>query len=272
MKSVRILIAAVVLGGLFSYESQASVLPTATITATVDGQASPPIPCYFETSADGYRGKWMIGTPGYNEFEWDYDADPDSGNGASVELRGALDPDPSIGFALGVIDVGAPSNFSFTFTLPLNPIVPNPSYVFDSLTGTVTAGAGAGGVTVTALAPPVGIPEDGDGTTELQVFTISSNNGGAWQNVGLDAGPSQSFAIPQFTPAIYGPPLGYNQGPIPTIAGGPWTDMRVDLNFGLSGGNDQFSLSGEKTLQVPEPGGLLAPLIALMFGALRRKR
>ena len=44
-----------------------------------------------------------------------------------------------------------------------------------------------------------------------------------------------------------------NQGYIPTIAGGPWTHMRVDVDFGLSGGGDIFTLNGA-TVLIPRAG------------------
>ena len=52
----------------------------------------------------------------------------------------------------------------------------------------------------------------------------------------------------------------YNQGPIPTIAGGPWTHMRADVNFTLSGDGDRFTFNGAKVL-VPEPGTLLSAVV-----------
>jgi hypothetical protein len=63
----------------------------------------------------------------------------------------------------------------------------------------------------------------------------------------------------------------FNEGPIPTIAGGPWTHMRADINFRLSGGGDIFTFNGAKIL-VPEPGAIV--LVLLSFGglcALRRR-
>jgi hypothetical protein len=124
----------------------------------------------------------------------------------------------------------------------------------------VTNGSAAGGVTVTAVAPPVGIPVDGDGVAEIQVFTLSDDGGVTWKNVGLDAGPTTFTPLGSFASGFYG---AYNQGFIPTIAGGPWTHMRADVNFMLSGGGDIFTFNGAKVL-VPEPGTLMLSLLAIV--------
>jgi hypothetical protein len=47
--------------------------------------------------------------------------------------------------------------------------------------------------------------------------------------------------------------------------------MRVDLNFGLSGGGDAFSLSGAKVL-VPEPGTMILVLLAMGAMIASRRR
>ncbi|MCI0334287.1 MAG: PGDYG domain-containing protein [Planctomycetes bacterium] len=231
------------------------------IGMSIDGARPEP---GYEVTLFEVDGVWHIGTPDYPEYEWQTSE-------GSIVLEGALDPDPSITFSLTTTDLGAPSSFGFTFILPLAPVFPNPSTVLDSLSGSVTNGPppGGPGVTVTALAPPAGIPVDGDGVAELQVYTLSDDGGMTWKNVGLDAGPTTFVPLAPFASGDYG---AYNQGPIPTIAGGPWTHMRVDLTFGLSGGGDVFTLNGAKVL-VPEPGtfalGLL--LIGALIGFSRRQ-
>jgi hypothetical protein len=225
------------------------------------------IDCYFEPSGDGYGGKWFIGQPGYDEWEWETQGG-ESGDGGSVKLNGMLDPDPQIAFALTAVDFGAPSNFSFNFVLPLSPQVTNPSMVSDSLSGSVTNGPAAGGVTVTALAPPAGIPVDGDGVTELQVYTLSDDDASTWKNVGLDAGPTTVISpLAGLGSGLY---PAFNQGPTNTIAGGPWTHMRADLNFRLTGGGDTFTLNGAKVI-TPEPSTCALAMFALgMLGYSRR--
>jgi hypothetical protein len=75
----------------------------------------------------------------------------------------------------------------------------------------------------------------------------------------LDAGPSFSVLLPPGGSAFQ---LPFNQGFIPTIAGGPWTHMRADVNFRLSGGNDRMGFVGAKVL-IPEPSALLLAMFAI---------
>jgi hypothetical protein len=161
-----------------------------------------------------------------------------------------------------VKDLGNPSTFVFTFVMPLAPQVTNPSLVFDSFTGGVTNGPANGDVTVTAVLPPPGIGQDGDGNLEMQVFSLSDDGGVTWKNVGLDQGPTTVIPLPGNNSGFYG---AYNQGYIPTIAGGPWTHMRADVSFQLSGFGDIFTFSGAKVL-VPEPASLILTMLA--FGSL----
>jgi hypothetical protein len=168
------------------------------------------------------------------------------------------------------LDFGAPSTFSYTFILPLAPLVSNPSTVSDSFSGSVTNGMTAGGVTVTALAPPAGIPEDADGITEMQVYTLSDDGGSTWKNVGLDVGTTEVVSpLGSFASA---PTTAYNLGPIATIPHAPnmpWTHMRADVNFRLTGGGDVFTFNGAKVL-VPEPGTLLGALLLISVSYCRR--
>lgn len=186
-----------------------------------------------------------------------------------ITIGGSLDPDPSLLFGSVAFDFGAPSSFGFTFILPLAPTVSNPSNVSDSFSGSVTNGPfpqADAGVTVTALAPPPAIPVDGDGITEMQVFTLSDDGGLTWKNVGLDVGVTESIPL---APSSSGLTSTYNMGPISTIAGGPWTHMRADINFRLSGGGDIFTFNGAKIL-IPEPSAVLLALTCL--GALQLRR
>jgi hypothetical protein len=266
MKSWPVLVAVITIQvSCFLANLRASSLPL-QLTVSIDGQESPPVDCYFEPASDGYGGKWIIGQPGYGEWEWG--VGDENGDGGSIKLSGALDPDPSILFGSVAFDFGAPSAFGFTFVLPLAPLFPNPSNVSDSFSGSVTNGSAGGGVTVTALPPPVGIPVDADGVTEMQVYTLSDDGGATWKNVGLDVGVTET--VSPLAPFASGLTTSYNEGPIPTIAGGPWTHMRADINFMLSGGGDFFTFNGAKIL-VPEPGTLLLAALCLgVFGLSRR--
>lgn len=243
-----------------------SLLFAATIKFTVDGTVVD-VPNYWVAdTSNPAGGSYFIGSQSNPDAPWVWQ----NGEG-KVMLQGELDPDPSLAFGGSVTDFGAPSNFGFIFSMPLGPVVPNPSTVFDSLSGSATNGSDPdGGVTVTALAPPGGIPVDGDGIPEIQVFTLSSNNGVSWLNVGLDSGPTTFIPLGPFAS---GPYPTSNQGPIATIAGGPWTDMRADINFRLTGGGDVFSFNGAKVLEpVPEPAMGLLALVAVMCGAGIRRR
>jgi hypothetical protein len=205
--------------------------------------------------ADG--GYYVIGNENGEPWNWE---SSDIEDGGKITIGGSMDPDPSLIFGSVAFDFGAPSSFSFTFILPLAPAYPNPSVVMDSYSGSVTNGIAAGGVTVTALAPPPGIPVDGDGITEMEVYTLSDDGMLTWKNVGLDLGLSESVPLASFGSGLTGT---YNEGPIATIAGGPWTHMRADINFSLSGGGDIFTFNGAKIL-IPEPGTF--SLAILLFG------
>jgi hypothetical protein len=179
-----------------------------------------------------------------------------------VEIFAELDPDPSIGYAIAVTDFGAPSVFGFSF---INPIVPTaaPGLVLASLSGSTTnAGGVAGVVTVTPMAPPVGIPVDGDLIAEIAVYTLSQNAGVTYLNAGQDFGPLFSSS-PALVSDVYGPFNGaLGAGP---AGAGSYNQMRVDVNFLLSGGGDIFTFNGS-ALVIPEPATL--SLLALGLGAL----
>jgi hypothetical protein len=241
---LAIIVVAILIAGITS-----TSVVAATVTLSIDGVNSPAIPLQ-EVPKPGGGSIFLIGEDGEGfTFE--------NSNGR-VELGGELDPDPVIGFGAFVQDFGVASDFSFSFVLPLSPLVSNPSFVKDSLSGSVTNAAGPG-VTVTALSPPVGIPTDGDGITEMEVFTLSDDGGVTWKNVGLDLGPTVPVPLPVGDSGAYG---SFNEGLISTISGGPWTHMRADINFRLSGGSDIFTFNGAKTL-VPEPGTLVLSLLAI---------
>jgi hypothetical protein len=225
-----------------------------TITLSIHNETPVLVPVHFA------GGEWRVGTPGNEQFTHQ------TAQGR-VQLVGALDPDPMITFGAAVTDFGAASPFSFTFILPLVPPYSSPAAVVkDSFSGSVTNNAG-GGVTVTALAPPPGIPVDGDGTTEVEVYTLSDDGGVTWKNVGLDLMPTTSVPLPVGNSGLTG---AFNEGPIPVIAGGPWTHMRADVNFSLTGGGDVFTFNGAKTL-IPEPGTLVLVLASLAACCFSRR-
>jgi hypothetical protein len=234
-----------------------SNVDAATLTISVD-DISTEVPVRYEEYTDRPGGYFVVDT---DDEVFNF-LTPDGG----ISLEGTLDPDPSLLFGSVAFDFGAPSIFGYVFILPLAPVYPNPSVVLDSFSGSVTNGSVGGGVTVTALPPPAGIPVDGDGITEMEVYTLSDDGGVTWKNVGLDLGLSETVPLAPFGSGLT---ASYNEGPIPTIAGGPWTHMRADINFSLSGGGDIFTFNGAKIL-IPEPGTLLMALV--LFGALSFER
>jgi hypothetical protein len=240
----------------------AGILPSPSVSVSIDGVPGPTVtPVYDPNALGDGKGAWTI-----EGYVYETPSGP-SGDGGRIDLSGYLDPDPTILFTGAVVDFGSPSNFSFSYVLPLVPTVFNPSIVSDSLSGSATD-SGNDGVTLTPNAPPAGINTDGDGIPEIQVFSVSAD-GSNWSNVGLDQGPAEVFPNGAVSDT-YGP---FIEGPIPTIAGGPWTHMRADLNFKLPGFGDAFSFTGRKDLvAVPEPGslGLLGfALIACLAGRRR---
>jgi hypothetical protein len=240
---------------------RAATIDMSITTTTEDGTTIYEAPCpVYETTRNG-REVWKIG---WYEGDQTYTWNTPEGR---VTLGGFLDPDPQILFSGPVIDFGAPSNFSFVFTLPLAPQVNNPSIVRDSFSGSVTNAAG-GGVTVTALPPPAGIPVDGDGITEVEVYTLSDDGGVTWKNVGLDLMPTTVVPLAVGGSGSTG---AFNEGPIATIPGGPWTHMRADVNFSLTGGGDIFTFNGSKIL-VPEPGTFVLSLFAAMAACAGGRR
>jgi hypothetical protein len=191
------------------------------------------------------------------------------------DLDLTLNPDPTITYGTTVTDTGAPSVFSVIYQQAIVPTAA-PGTATASLQGGTTNGGGAPGqVTVTPTAPPAGISVDSDGIPEIAVYSLSTNGGTTWQNVGLDLGPA--FASdPTKVSDTYGV---YNTGSVPGPAGlgNFYNAMRVDVNFSLSGGSDRFQYSGNATIleeaNVPEPAtaGQLA-LGLLGLGLVRRLR
>jgi hypothetical protein len=179
--------------------------------------------------------------------------------------------DPYIKYAFGFTNqTGADLNIGFSVSAAIAPPVPGGS------SSVVTNGIGAGwattdgSITITPLNPPPGIPVDGDGVAEFQVFSLSSDGGMTFVNTGIDVGPLFS-ANPG--PFQAGNIPSDNQGPVASPAGGPWNWMRLDVNFTLSDG-ETFSPSGIASINVPEPATMLLIGTALLglAGFTRRFR
>ena len=169
-----------------------------------------------------------------------------------------FDPDPSIVYGVSVLNnTGGFLSFAFLFSQSIT-LTPTPGVVNTSIQGGTTNAGSSGSVTINPLAPPLGIPVDSDGNTEIHVFNLSNaNDGGATlTNAELDLGPSFTSTVhpSDSYPAINSPEIA---GPLNT---GNYDFMRLDVNFEVTGGGDRATLSGSARV-VPEPA--TAVLIAL---------
>lgn len=181
-----------------------------------------------------------------------------------ITLDASLDPDPQIVYAASVIDFGTASTFGFVFQQVIVPTAA-PGSVSHSHASSTTD-ANGGGTPVTAVAPPAGIPVDGDATAEIAVYTVSTNAGTTFLNAGLDLSPSFVGGSPSGT---QGP---FNEGPGAGPAGsGSYNAMRVDVNFSMGGGSDAYTFNGLASVVVPEPATVLLVGGALLALCARRR-
>jgi len=191
---------------------------------------------------------------------WSFDSraiDVRDGEGAlraSVALQGFLDPDPSISFALSVIDFGTPTTFTFGFSTPIVPTGPLTT-VSSSLMGELTEGDIEG----------VSISPIGSHILTSVVLTPSTT-------MGVDIGDAASF------PSGVNPYGPFNTGPQngPT---GIWTGLFTTVSFLMSGNSDSVSLSGtaridNRASRVPDagPGFILSLGVLVSLAAAARWR
>ena len=190
------------------------------------------------------------------------------GQGGAFSLSAILNPDPFIVYAVGLVDFGAPSTFTFFFSTPI--VFPAaPSIVTGSIVGGLTDATGDG---VSATPALLGDP-DGDLVTEMQeayVDVIAFPT----VNMGVDVGPAAAFPGPNAPGAFfpYGP---FGAGPMPGPAG-PWSFLGVVLSVTLSGGSDAFGATGFASIvPVPEPSTMIlccVGLLGLGLATWRRRR
>lgn len=178
----------------------------------------------------------------------------------------AVFTDPRILYAVSIIDLGAPTTFSFAFSQSIAAPIGAPGVASASFSGSTTDGGGSPGVTITPVPPPGTIPVDSDGTAELAVYSLSTDGGTTFSSAGIDLGP----AFPSGPGSdVYGPFAGGGPGP---AASGSYDLMRVDVSFSLSGSQDVFTFNGEAVL-VPEPATLcLLGSCLTALGIARRRR
>ncbi len=178
--------------------------------------------------------------------------------------------DPFVDYGMSIKNTGSAKNFHFNFTSPVTPVITGPNVVRSSFSASGTDGAlnVPNGVTVNATPPPEGIPVDGDGITELQVTTVS--DGSTRATIGHDlAGPR--IHLPG-TGGVWGPFVeGFAAGPESATG---WNEIRIDVNFRLSGGGDILTLNGRSDIRksppIPEFPVLAFPVafVVGIFGAV----
>ena len=173
---------------------------------------------------------------------------------AGISLHGTLDSDPSITYGLSVTDDGAPSTYSFTFTVPIIPIG-SPNTVATSIAGAMVDATG-----------------DGCSITPVGAFVQVAELGSPSQLYG-DVGPF--FGYPAGgTGALYtygAFATGPGSGPDPSP--GQWTSLSLKVVFTASGNGDVIVLAGFASI-VPEPNScsLLGFSFAGLIVSKRRKR
>ena len=245
VKIIGLLTATIVLGSALAPNSGATGLPPGSPTAAivVDGKTIE-LPLEIDNNGVATLDQWVDGEPG----QWQ----------ATLDLL--IDPDPSILVAGSVIDFGAPSTFSLSFSQPIVSTAA-PGVATNTVTTSTTDAGAPSGTSITALAPPAGIPTDGS-PEEIFVYSLSTDGGSTFLNAGLDLNPSFVGASPSESQSPF------NEGPVagPALIGAFYDVMRVDANFGMTGGGDTFTFNGMATINVvPEPSSLALAAIALLL-------
>lgn len=172
-----------------------------------------------------------------------------------ITVSGGGNPDPFVNFAVGVIDVGAPSTFHFVFSIPLSPLLVGLVAVDSSLGISLTPTRG----TVATITPVVG---------DIMVNTIGACN------AGVDIG--SAFTAPK--PTGNSPVLSvtHSFSAATTFNTSPGCDgtLTVSIDFKGSGGSTAYGLTGSFEA-IPEPAAMAAfgtGLLGLVGVSRRRPR
>lgn len=204
-----------------------------------------------------------------------------TGVGYSIEVDVLLTPyldtvndiAPNIVWSVvGTNDTGAALSISLIMTQDIDALAAATALVNTSFRLGTTNEYGDGGpgpVNATALAPPGGVLVDSDGITEMMVFNLSTNGGGALANAGIDLGPtvnSNPALVSQDQPDLNSPVI---PGP---LGAGDYNFMRVDVNFSMSAGGDIVTTQGTaRVVPEPETAALLAlGLLGIGYAGRRR--
>lgn len=158
----------------------------------------------------------------------------------------------AIAYGVAVVDVGAASSFSFSFSVPIA-LDPGATTVVSSIVGGMTDFSGNG----------VSVSTTG-GFTTLQRSWVDAPTLG----LGVDVGPSLAFG-----PGASGSLYNYGAYATGPVAGGDlsaYTILSTQVDFLASGGSDIIVLTGYTDIVVPAPAS-----IALLGGlglVARRRR
>jgi len=159
-----------------------------------------------------------------------------------------MDPDPIITSAMSVLDFLAPSNYTFSWALPIVPTI-GPVTLKLTLGGSCTDNDNNGCSVTPNLTS--GFFADGllDSVVEVSGGSVFSG----------PAGGSGAFASSVFTVSL---------------PAGPYNNLGLDLGFLGSGGGDAiaFTLSVEVVNATPEPASLALAALALGFAGVATRR
>jgi hypothetical protein len=150
--------------------------------------------------------------------------------------------DPEQAYGANVLDFGAPSNFSFSLSVPI--VLPNPSGIV-SITGDISGSFGEGA--------PLGA-EDGGSVTQIGgTLGIAE-----WDVNGvylLGSGGSYTYLPPSRTQSYPIPPQASLLFDCSTTGSGTCDSFSTRISFTGGGGGDNYGFSTNGTINlVPEPG------------------